>query len=138
VLCEQQTLPGALTRGQWLRVVADYRQCNWSSRHPRERRKSRRDRIPALATITFKSAANSERRTVYSNCPVLDVSDDGLAARCYRKIEAGTAVSLEVKVGGTRSRLTGRVMHSSGFPGSVRVGIALSFAEGGDQEESGG
>jgi hypothetical protein len=41
-----------------------------------------------------------------------------------------------MKVGERRFLLTGRVAHSTGFPGSVRVGVALEFPETKSEEET--
>jgi hypothetical protein len=121
------SLPEALTRGEWLRALSDFREY-WRSPHPRERRLRKRNQLPALATLSFKSAPNSEKQTVCTNCRVEDASEEGLAVRTALKIVPGTPLSIEVVVGDRRFILTGRVTHSTGFPGSVRVGVSLEFA----------
>jgi len=137
MVVRQHSLPNALTRGQWFKVLSYYQGCPvWPYR--RERRSFERNRIPALVTLSFKSASNNEKQTVYSNCRVMDASTEGLAVCTIRKIVPGTLLSIEVKVGDRRFMLMGRVRHSTGFPGSsVRVGVLLEFAEtAGDKEMS--
>jgi len=125
----QRSLPEALTRDQWLKVLACYQGCP-AFPHRRERRSSQRNWLPALATISFTSDPNSGKQTVYPNCQIIDASAEGLAICTIRKIAPDTPLSIDVKVGGRRLLLKGSVRHSTGFPGSsVRVGVSLIFTE---------
>jgi hypothetical protein len=133
MLGSQITPAKPVTRDQWVRILSDNRQYSWPPRHPRERRTRERHRIPALATLTFESAGGSGKQTVYPRRPVIDASCDGLAISSYRHIPAGTALSIEMIVGDRRFLLTGRVLHSSGLPSSVNVGVALEFADPGEE-----
>ena len=130
------TVPEALTRAEWRRALSDFREY-WPSRHPRERRLRKRNRLPALATLSFKFAPNSEKQVVSTNCRVEDASEEGLAVRTALKIVPGTVLSIEMSVGDRRFMLMGRVTNSTGFLAPVRVGIVLEFAEtSGEKEKS--
>lgn len=124
---KQSQTSETITREQWLRVLSDNRRDYWASRHFRERRQDKRNQIRALATVTFKPTANSETPITWSRCPVLDVSATGLAIRTYQKIAPGTRLSLEITVGDRKFMLVGVAANHHGFPGAIRVGVALEF-----------
>lgn len=63
---------------------------------------------------------------------MLDVSAEGISVRGQQKIPPGTAIHIELIVGDRRFGLLGQVMNSSGFPGNVRLGIRLGFADTGE------
>jgi hypothetical protein len=128
----------ALTRDRWVRIVSDCRQGYWPPPRLRERRGGKRVGLGAvLARITFRSPGDSEKLITYPNCPILDASVGSLAMRTCQKIAVGTPLSLEIGVGGKTFVLTGRVVSSTGFPGAVRLGVALEFpAPTGDSSHS--
>lgn len=125
----------AFTEDQWMKLAVVCRQQSAPSSHPRERRTRKRVRMPALAAVTFRPGGRFEDETTYWNCPVVDVSDGGLAIRSYRKIAAGTRVAIDINVLDKRFSLTGNVSHSTGFPGNVQVGIILDFDTPPDEAE---
>lgn len=131
----RRTLPKALTREQWLNTALICRQDCGPARHPRERRKRKREPIRAIAALTFRPGGRLEEETTYWNCPVVDATDEGLCVRSYRKIPVGTHVSIEVGVLDKRFMLAGKITHSTGFPGNVRVGIQLEFQNPDDRAE---
>lgn len=127
-MATNQTAPHiVLTQDQWVKILADHRQGYWPTPRSRERRHEKRTQIPAMAVVQFEPADGRGGPTIYHNCQVLDVSANGLAVRTYRKIPPGTRLELELTLGGRGLVLTGTVAQCMGFPGSVRVGIALEF-----------
>lgn len=118
-----------LTKNQWLNVLSRQRASGWPSRFFLPRRKHSRYPVQALATLATASADGGEEKTFCKKYRVLDVSDDGLAIQSYRSIPPGTVLSIEIYLGGQTVLLSGTVVHSTGYPGSFRVGIKLEFAE---------
>ena len=116
-----------LTRDQWLKILAQHRTSGWPSQYPLPRRKQPRYPIRAFATLTIASDDGCKGKTVGKKCLVLDASGNGLAIRSYQTIPPATVLTIELYIGGQRVVLSGKVIHSTGFPGSVRVGIALKF-----------
>ncbi len=138
MLALQNTVAKSVTRNQWLRILSANRQYYWPPRHPRERRKQRRDRIPALATLTFPSACGGRGQTVYVRRPVLNASEDGLTIHTQQRIAPDTVLSIEMGVGDKRFLLRGKVTHCTGLPGSMKIGVALLFAPNGNRAEKPG
>jgi len=93
--------------------------------------------IRAFATLTTVSADGCEEKTICTRRPVLDASSGGLTIRSYHTVPLGTVLSIELHIGDQRLHLSGKVLHSTGFPGSVRLGILLEFAETDNESEEG-
>ncbi len=135
---ENQAGTQILTRDQWLKVLSQHRASGWPSRHPLSRRKEPRYPTRAFATLTTASVDGCEENTICVRCPVLDASSESLTIRTHQTIPLGAVLSIELHIGDKRLRLSGKVIHSTGFPGSVRVGIALELTEIGTESEEGG
>lgn len=127
-MVNQTTVRDILTRSQWLRMLAQHRQGIWLGPHVRERRHQQRVGLHGTVTLQFKPIPGSDHTVTLKNCAILDACQGGLSIRVYHKIAPDTPVSLELWLGGKHYPLAGRVAQSSGFTGSIRVGIALEFA----------
>lgn len=129
MLGSKQTEVRPLTRKEWAHALTQYKGFNWAGRPVREKRGDARHPVQAYAALLTHESDGGETRMLADRGEVLDASATGLSVRSYSKITNGATIGVILNIGDTRLRLSGRVVHCSGFPPSVSIGLELVFDE---------
>ena len=122
---QQQLVLRPITRGQWLKVVADR---GVDSTEPLGRRAHRRYQTSGVARLSSPPDDNNPGDWIHTRVMVWEVSAGGLALKSGQMISENRPVDVELYLGGDACTLSGTVIHCTQSVSGFSVGIELHFS----------
>ncbi len=123
---QQQSDLRPITRGQWLKVVADR---GVNSTEPLGRRAHRRYQTSGVARLSSPPDANNSGNWIHTRARVVGISAGGISLRSYQAIPENSPVDVELYMADYAFTLSGTVVHCTQSVSGFRVGIELQFPD---------
>ena len=125
MITESNTNSGPITQEQWIEIVA--RNSAKPVRTHVAREHTRYWPQSGIAKLVFTLPFGTQTVPVVRTCPILDISNGGLAVKSEQVVPVRTGLGMDVDLEGEPLLMMGTVARCTSTVGGYQIGIELVF-----------